>query len=49
MRQHSVGNGTDYIKSRAALTYPVTVTDVKAEAKKLLSTDPTVMIVRPPR
>jgi zinc protease len=40
--------GIDYIKRRTALIDAVTLADVKAAAKKLLSTDPAVMIVGPP-
>ncbi|MGX8008049.1 M16 family metallopeptidase [Mesorhizobium sp. ORM8.1] len=40
--------GIDYIKRRTALIDAVTLADVKAAAKKLLSADPAVMIVGPP-
>ncbi|WP_430682398.1 M16 family metallopeptidase [Mesorhizobium australafricanum] len=38
----------DYIKNRAALIDAVSLEDVRTEARKLLSADPTVMIVGPP-
>ncbi|CDX21052.1 Uncharacterized zinc protease-like protein y4wB [Mesorhizobium sp. ORS 3324] len=38
----------DYIKNRAALIEAVSLEDVRTEARKLLSADPTVMIVGPP-
>jgi len=40
--------GIDYITRRAALINAVTLADVKAVAKKLLSADPAVMIIGPP-
>ncbi|TPI82637.1 M16 family metallopeptidase [Mesorhizobium sp. B2-8-9] len=40
--------GIDYIKRRAALINAVTLADVKAAAKKLLSSDPAVMVIGPP-
>lgn len=40
--------GVDYIKRRASLIDAVTLADVKAAAKKLLSADPAVMSVGPP-
>ncbi|RUU66049.1 insulinase family protein, partial [Mesorhizobium sp. M2C.T.Ca.TU.009.01.2.1] len=40
--------GIDYIKRRAALINAVTLADVKAAAKKLLSADPAVMVIGPP-
>ncbi|RWM05785.1 MAG: insulinase family protein [Mesorhizobium sp.] len=40
--------GIDYIKRRAALIDAVTLEDVKAEARKLLSADPAVMVIGPP-
>ncbi|RUT92930.1 insulinase family protein, partial [Mesorhizobium sp. USDA-HM6] len=40
--------GIDYIKRRAALIDAVTLADVKAAARKLLSADPAVMVVGPP-
>ncbi|TGQ12699.1 insulinase family protein [Mesorhizobium sp. M2E.F.Ca.ET.166.01.1.1] len=40
--------GIDYMKRRAALINAVTLADVKAAAKKLLSADPAVMVIGPP-
>ncbi|MDX8510156.1 M16 family metallopeptidase [Mesorhizobium captivum] len=40
--------GIDYIKRRAALIDAVTLEDVKAAARKLLSADPAVMVIGPP-
>ncbi|WP_084508302.1 pitrilysin family protein [Mesorhizobium sp. WSM3224] len=41
------GRGTDYMQRRASLIDAVTLNDVKAVAKKLLSASPAVMIVGP--
>lgn len=40
--------GIDYLQRRAALINAVTIADVKAAAKKLLSSDPAIMVVGPP-
>ncbi|MDX8526216.1 pitrilysin family protein [Mesorhizobium sp. MSK_1335] len=40
--------GIDYMKRRAALINAVTLADVKAVAKKLLTVDPAVMVIGPP-
>ncbi len=40
--------GIDYMQRRAALINAVTLADVKAAAKKLLSADPAVMVIGPP-
>jgi len=40
--------GIDYLQRRAALINAVTISDVKAAAKKLLSPDPAIMVVGPP-
>ncbi|RUW66531.1 insulinase family protein, partial [Mesorhizobium sp. M2A.F.Ca.ET.067.02.1.1] len=40
--------GIDYMKRRAALINAVTLAEVKAAAKKLLSADPAVMVIGPP-
>ncbi|UCI10263.1 insulinase family protein [Mesorhizobium sp. B1-1-8] len=40
--------GIDYVQRRAALIDAVTLADVKAAAKKLLSAEPAVMVVGPP-
>jgi zinc protease len=40
--------GIDYMKRRAALINAVTLADVKAAAKKLLSVTPAVMVIGPP-
>ncbi|TPN82043.1 insulinase family protein [Mesorhizobium sp. CU2] len=40
--------GIDYMQRRAALINAVTLADVKAAAKKLLSVDPAVMVIGPP-
>jgi len=40
--------GVDYMKRRAALINAVTLDDVKAAARKLLSAEPAVMVVGPP-
>ena len=40
--------GIDYMKRRAALINAVTLDDVKAAAKKLLSAEPATMVVGPP-
>lgn len=40
--------GIDYMKRRAALINAVTIADVKAAAKKLLSVTPAVMVIGPP-
>ncbi|TIR88102.1 MAG: insulinase family protein [Mesorhizobium sp.] len=40
--------GIDYIKRRAALIDAVTLADVKAAARKLLSADPAIMVIGPP-
>lgn len=40
--------GIDYIKRRASLIDAVTLDDVKAAARKLLSVDPAVMVIGPP-
>lgn len=39
--------GIDYMQRRAAFINAVTLDQVKAAAKKLLSTEPTIMIVGP--
>jgi len=40
--------GIDYIKRRASLINAVTLEDVKAAARKLLSAEPAVMVIGPP-
>ncbi|WP_353646034.1 pitrilysin family protein [Mesorhizobium sp. WSM2239] len=40
--------GIDYIQRRAALINQVTLDEVKAAARKLLSTEPAIMVVGPP-
>ena len=40
--------GIDYIKRRAALIDAVTLAHVRAEARKLLSVDPAIMVIGPP-
>jgi zinc protease len=40
--------GIDYIERRAAYINSVTLDEVKAVAKKLLSVDPAVLVVGPP-
>ncbi|TIM67429.1 MAG: insulinase family protein [Mesorhizobium sp.] len=40
--------GIDYIRRRAALINAVTLADVKAAARKLLSADPAIMVIGPP-
>ncbi|TGR94606.1 insulinase family protein, partial [bacterium M00.F.Ca.ET.191.01.1.1] len=40
--------GIDYMKRRASLISAVTLADVRAAAKKLLSADPAVMVIGPP-
>ncbi|WP_352934919.1 hypothetical protein [Mesorhizobium sp. M1169] len=40
--------GLDYIQRRAALIDEVTLDQVKAAAKKLLSAEPAIMVVGPP-
>ncbi|BCG95277.1 M16 family metallopeptidase [Mesorhizobium sp. 131-2-1] len=40
--------GIDYLQRRAALINAVTIADVKAAARKLLSPDPAIMVVGPP-
>ncbi len=40
--------GIDYVQSRAALINAVTLDQVKAAAKKLLSAEPAIMVVGPP-
>nr|WP_319946047.1 hypothetical protein [Mesorhizobium sp. AR07] len=40
--------GIDYIQRRAALIDQVTLEEVKAAAKKLLSADPAIMVIGPP-
>ncbi|WP_254633810.1 pitrilysin family protein [Mesorhizobium sp. GbtcB19] len=40
--------GIDYMKRRASLIDAVTLADVKAAAKKLLSAEPAVMVIGPP-